>query len=237
VGDPLDIVLRLGERGGVEDVAPEDLPRVTSCGTDECVDQGLRAIGWERRHDPSWSRPPDRPGIRRGLGFALCMQGSGIAYVDMGSCSIKINDDGSFNLLVGATDLGTGADTVQAQIAAEVLGVPVEDIMVYSADTDLTPFDVGAYASGTTLHLRHGGQESRRGGPRQDPSPSGANAGSRRVGFRRVARQSGLSTRWSFAVAVGGRPRGLPHEVPGADHGNGVASCSRVALAICRLVR
>ncbi len=150
VGDPLDIVLRLGERGGVDDVAPEDLPRVTSCGTDECVAQGLRAIGWHRRNDPSWKRLPDRPSIRRGIGFALCMQGSGIAYVDMGACSIKLNDDGSFNLLVGATDVGTGADTVQAQIAAEVLGVPVDDIIVYSADTDLTPFDVGAYASGTT---------------------------------------------------------------------------------------
>ncbi|HLN06395.1 MAG TPA: molybdopterin cofactor-binding domain-containing protein, partial [Acidimicrobiales bacterium] len=64
--------------------------------------------------------------------------------------SIKINDDGSFNLLIGATDLGTGADTIVAQIAAEVLGVPLEDIIVYEADTDLTPFDVGAYASGTT---------------------------------------------------------------------------------------
>ncbi len=150
VGDPLDIVLRLGERVSLADVAPEDMPRVTSCGTEECVAQALRAIGWERRQDPSWRRPADRPQIRRGLGFALCMQGSGIAYVDMGSASIKLNDDGSFNLLVGATDLGTGADTVQAQIAAEILGVPVDDVIVYSADTDLTPFDVGAYASGTT---------------------------------------------------------------------------------------
>ena len=61
-----------------------------------------------------------------------------------------MNDDGSFNLLIGATDLGTGADTVVAQVAAEVLGVPLEDIIVYEADTDFTPFDVGAYASGTT---------------------------------------------------------------------------------------
>jgi putative selenate reductase molybdopterin-binding subunit len=68
----------------------------------------------------------------------------------MGSASIKMNDDGSFNLLVGATDLGTGSDTVLAQMAAEVLGVPVEDIIVYSSDTDFTPFDKGAYASSTT---------------------------------------------------------------------------------------
>ena len=149
-GDPLDILPRLGERGGVEEIAPEDLPRVTSCGLEECVAQGQRAIGWERRGDPDWKKPPERPSIRRGIGFALCMQGSGIPLVDMGACSIKMNDDGSFNALFGATDLGTGADTVLAQIAAEVLGVPLEDIVVYAADTDLTPFDVGAYASSTT---------------------------------------------------------------------------------------
>lgn len=68
----------------------------------------------------------------------------------MGSASIKINDDGSFNINVGATDLGTGSDTVLAQIAAEVLGVPLSSIVMYSSDTDMTPFDVGAYASSTT---------------------------------------------------------------------------------------
>ncbi|MGZ4412795.1 MAG: molybdopterin-dependent oxidoreductase [Gaiellaceae bacterium] len=150
LGDRLDIAPRLGERGGVEEVVWEDLPPVTSCGTEECVTQALRAIGWERRGDPSWRQPPDRPEVRRGIGFALCMQGSGIPFVDMGSASLKMNDDGSFNLLVGAVDIGTGADTAQAQIAAEVLGVQTEDVLVYSADTDLTPFDVGAYASGTT---------------------------------------------------------------------------------------
>jgi putative selenate reductase molybdopterin-binding subunit len=150
-GDALDIVLRLGERGGVvEEIAPEDMPHVTTCGLEECVAQGLRAIGWHRREDPLWKQPPDRPHIRRGIGLALCMQGSGIPFVDMGACSIKINDDGSFNLLVGAADLGTGADTVFAQIAADVLGVATDDILVYSGDTDFTPFDVGAYASSTT---------------------------------------------------------------------------------------
>jgi putative selenate reductase molybdopterin-binding subunit len=78
------------------------------------------------------------------------MQATAIPNLDMGGASIKINDDGSFNLLVGATDLGTGADTVLAQIAAEVLGVTADDIIVYAADTDLTPFDVGAYADSTT---------------------------------------------------------------------------------------
>src|SRR5581483_602698 len=136
--------------GAVVEIAPDDLPRVGSCGTEECVAQGRRAIGWERRDDPAWKQPADRPHVRRGIGFALCMQGSSIPFVDMASCTVKMNDDGSFNLLFGATDLGTGADTVLAQIAAEVLGVGVGDIIVYAADTDLTPFDKGAYASSTT---------------------------------------------------------------------------------------
>jgi putative selenate reductase molybdopterin-binding subunit len=147
-GDPLDILPMLGERGAAEIAG--DMPLVTSCATDECVAQALRAIGWERRNDPQWKQPPDRPNIRRGIGFALCMQATAIPNLDMGGASIKMNDDGSFNLLVGATDLGTGADTVLAQIAAEVLGVGVDDIVVYAADTDLTPFDVGAYADSTT---------------------------------------------------------------------------------------
>jgi putative selenate reductase molybdopterin-binding subunit len=150
LGDPLDIAPRLGERGAADEIAPEDLPRIRSCGTEECVARALRAIDWERRDDRDWRRPPDRPSIRRGIGFAFCMHGTGIPLVDMGSASIKMNDDGSFNLLVGATDLGTGADTVLAQIAAEVLGVRTSDVLVYAADTDLTPFDTGAYASSTT---------------------------------------------------------------------------------------
>ncbi|MGO9558871.1 MAG: molybdopterin-dependent oxidoreductase [Acidimicrobiales bacterium] len=149
-GDPLDIVPRLGERGAIVDVMPEDIPHIATCGIEECVAQGLEAIGWERRSDPQWRRPADRPHVRRGIGMALAMQGSGIPLVDMGACSIKMNDDGSFNLLAGAADIGTGADTVFAQIAAEVLGVAANDIIVYSGDTDVTPFDVGAYASSTT---------------------------------------------------------------------------------------
>ena len=113
--------------------------------------QSLREIGWHRRHDDGWKAPSDRPHVRRGLGFAFCMHGTAIPFLDMGGCSIKLNDDGSFNMLVGATDLGTGADTVLGQIAAEVLGVPLDDIKVYSSDTDMTPFDTGAYASSTTF--------------------------------------------------------------------------------------
>ena len=150
VGDPLDIAPRLSERGATEDIAPADLPRVTSCGTEECVAQAGRAVGWSRRADPARRLVPGRPNARRGIGFALCMHASGIPFIDMGAAAIKMNDDGSFNMLVGATDLGTGADTVLAQIAAEVLGVHADDILVYASDTDITPFDAGAYASSTT---------------------------------------------------------------------------------------
>ena len=123
---------------------------VRSNGLDECVAAGKQAVGWDRRFDPAWKVDPARPHIRRGIGLAICMHGTGIAGLDMGAASIKLNDDGSFNLLVGATDLGTGSDTVLAQIAAETLGVPLEQIIIYSSDTDFTPFDTGAYASSTT---------------------------------------------------------------------------------------
>ncbi|MFN2144367.1 MAG: molybdopterin-dependent oxidoreductase, partial [Anaerolineales bacterium] len=117
----------------------------------ECVQQGRAAIGWNSKYgNPNWQQVPGKPHLRKGVGVAMVMQGTAIPYLDMGGASIKLNDDGSYNLLVGATDLGTGSDTVLAQMAAEVLGVPVEDILVYSSDTDFTPFDVGAYASSTT---------------------------------------------------------------------------------------
>lgn len=124
---------------------------VNTCGLEDCAQQGAAAIRWDSRiGDPDWHRVPDKPHLRRGIGVALAMHGTAIPYLDMGAASIKINEDGSFNLLVGATDLGTGSDTVLAQQAAEVLGVPVEDVIVYSSDTDFTPFDKGAYASSTT---------------------------------------------------------------------------------------
>lgn len=124
---------------------------IETCGLAECVAQGRAAIGWDQKFgNPEWHRVPGVPHLRRGIGVALVMQGTAIPYLDMGGASIKMNDDGSFNVLVGATDLGTGSDTVLAQMAAEVLGVPLEDIVIYSSDTDFTPFDKGAYASSTT---------------------------------------------------------------------------------------
>jgi putative selenate reductase molybdopterin-binding subunit len=124
---------------------------IETCGLEECVRQGKAVVGWDQKYgNPSWRQVPGKPHLRRGIGVALVMQGTAIPYLDMGGASLKMNDDGSFNLLVGATDLGTGSDTVLAQMAAEVLGVPAEDMIVYSSDTDFTPFDKGAYASSTT---------------------------------------------------------------------------------------
>jgi putative selenate reductase molybdopterin-binding subunit len=136
---------------------------IHTVGLEQCVREGKTAIGWDEKYgNEEWHSSSNianqkssvplyvRPSKLKGIGVALVMQGTAIPYLDMGGASIKMNDDGSFNLLVGATDLGTGSDTVLAQMAAEVLGVPTEDILVYSSDTDFTPFDKGAYASSTT---------------------------------------------------------------------------------------
>lgn len=124
---------------------------IHTVGLEECVKEGRQAIGWDQKYkNEKWHEVPGKKHLRKGIGVALVMQGTGIPHLDMGGASIKMNDDGSFNLLIGATDLGTGSDTVLAQMAAEVVGVPLEDIIVYSSDTDFTPFDKGAYASSTT---------------------------------------------------------------------------------------
>ncbi|MBI3162439.1 MAG: molybdopterin-dependent oxidoreductase, partial [Chloroflexi bacterium] len=138
---------------------------IHTVGLEQCVAQGKAAIGWDSKFgNKEWrnsvsgtryqvsgkSLTPDTSHLKRGIGVAMVMQGTAIPYLDMGGASIKMNDDGSFNLLIGATDLGTGSDTVLAQMAAEILGVPVEDMICYSSDTDFTPFDKGAYASSTT---------------------------------------------------------------------------------------
>ncbi|HZU66871.1 MAG TPA: molybdopterin cofactor-binding domain-containing protein [Ktedonobacteraceae bacterium] len=120
---------------------------IESCGLPQCLQIVEERLDWKEK------RGKNKGGterLRRGVGVSLAMHGTAIAGLDMGGASIKLNDDGSFNVLVGATDIGTGSDTVIAQIAAEVLGVRVEDIIMHSSDTDFTPFDTGAYASSTT---------------------------------------------------------------------------------------
>ncbi|HCK99424.1 MAG TPA: aldehyde oxidase [Candidatus Marinimicrobia bacterium] len=140
VGETSQVFKALGE--GKEGVTQY----VNSCKLDECIDIGAEEIGW---YEKRGKRIANGDKVR-GLGCAIGMQGSGIPLVDMGAAYMKINDDGSFNLDIGATDIGTGSDTILAQIAAEVLGIGLEKIIVLSSDTDRTPFDVGAYASSTT---------------------------------------------------------------------------------------
>jgi putative selenate reductase molybdopterin-binding subunit len=124
--------------------------KIQTCALQQCAELGAAAISNTQYPTQNWRMIPGKPWLKKGRGCALVMQGTAIPYLDMGAASIKMNDDGSFNVLVGATDLGTGSDTVLGQMAAEVLGVPLEDILMYSSDTDFTPFDKGAYASSTT---------------------------------------------------------------------------------------
>ncbi len=140
-GETSEVFKALGEgKEGVSQI-------IRSCKLDECIDRGAEAIGWYEKRDKKIQVGKDRV---KGVGIAIGMQGSGIPKIDLASASMKMNEDGSFNLFIGATDIGTGSDTVLAQIAAEVLKLPIEKLIVLSSDTDLTPFDVGAYASSTT---------------------------------------------------------------------------------------
>ncbi|HZM15659.1 MAG TPA: molybdopterin cofactor-binding domain-containing protein [Candidatus Krumholzibacteria bacterium] len=151
--DPLELRRRNMIRDGEVDLVSAALEakgkgwtrRIQSYGLEACIEQGARASGWEKRD----ALPRDGE-LVRGMGVALAMQSSGVAGVDWGAAAIKLNEDGSWNLSMGATDLGTGADTALAQIAAETLGVSLDRILVYAADTDLVPYDVGAYASSIT---------------------------------------------------------------------------------------
>jgi len=142
LGEPMHLAKKLGEgREGFEQA-------IESSGMEECVNIGLKATNFYAKRQ-TYRHQGDQP-MRRGIGMSVMMHGSGIAGLDMAAATLKMNDDGSFNLLLGATDIGTGSDTILAQIAAEVLGIPTEDLIVYSSDTDFTPFDKGAYASSTT---------------------------------------------------------------------------------------
>src|SRR5579883_2536649 len=116
-----------------------------SCGLPECIEKGAAAFGWYEPFDRGDGKP-----IRRGRGMATAMQGSGVASFELGGASIKLNEDGSFNVMTGATDIGQGSDTVLGQIAAEALGVGMDKIIMHSADTDISVFDYGSYASSTT---------------------------------------------------------------------------------------
>ena len=141
LGETMHLARKLGEgREGYEQA-------MATSALEECVKVGLKATDFFAKRE---QYKVQQGLIKKGIGMSVMIHGSGIAGLDMAAATIKMNDDGSFNLLVGATDIGTGSDTILAQIAAEQLGVPVEDFIVYSSDTDFTPFDKGAYASSTT---------------------------------------------------------------------------------------
>lgn len=117
-----------------------------SCTLDHCLERTAEMIGWKEKY-PCRVMPD---GKIRGVGIAMAMQGSGISSVDTGSVSIKINDDGFYALTIGASDMGTGCDTILSQMAADCLDCSVDDIIVYGVDTDVSPYDSGSYASSTT---------------------------------------------------------------------------------------
>ena len=118
----------------------------TSCALDRCLARVHDMIDWDNKY-------PCRDmgnGKIRAVGMGMAMQCSGITSMDVGSATLKVNDEGFYTLLIGAADMGTGCDTTLAQIAAEVLECPLDNITTLSADTDWSPYDSGSYASSTT---------------------------------------------------------------------------------------
>lgn len=116
-----------------------------SCALDRCMDTCRKIFDWNAKY-------PVRDmgnGKVRCAGVAMSMQGSGVSNVDVGSATLRLGDDGTYNLIIGAADMGTGCDTTLAQIAAEILQCSMEDIAVFGADTDISPYDSGSYASST----------------------------------------------------------------------------------------
>ena len=118
----------------------------TSCALDRCLARVHDMIDWDNKYP---CRDMENGRIRA-VGMGMAMQGSGITSMDVGSATLKVNDEGFYTLLIGAADMGTGCDTTLAQIAAEVLECPLDNITTLSADTDWSPYDSGSYASSTT---------------------------------------------------------------------------------------
>lgn len=120
--------------------------QANACALDRCMERCKELFGWDEKY-------PVRDmgnGKVRTAGVAMAMQGSGISGVDVGSATIKLSDEGFYNLSIGAADMGTGCDTILAQMAAECLDCSVDDIAVFGADSDASPYDSGSYASSTT---------------------------------------------------------------------------------------
>ena len=143
--DPAQLRLKNLPQQGMRMPAYYNEPLSSSC-LPQCIQRGREMIGWAEKY-PS-VRVDDRH--VRCVGMAITMQGSGISAVDTATATIKLNDDGFYTLMIGATDMGTGCDTILAQMAAEVLECPMEWITVAPIDTDYSPYDTGSYASSTT---------------------------------------------------------------------------------------
>ena len=128
-----------------------DVPINGSCTMDKCLARAKEMIGWDEKY-------PFRDmgnGKVRGVGIAMAMQGSSIAGIDVGGADIKLNEDGSYTLALGCSDMGTGCDTILAQMAADCLDTDMKNIVVFSVDTDISPYDSGSYASSTTYATGH----------------------------------------------------------------------------------
>lgn len=117
-----------------------------SCALDQCIARAKEMIGW----DEKYPYVKTGPHTVRSVGMAMAMQGSGIGGLDVGSVQLKLNDDGFYTLMIGCSDMGTGCDTILAQMAADGLGCEFDDIIVRGVDTDQSPYDSGSYASSTT---------------------------------------------------------------------------------------
>ena len=117
-----------------------------SCALDRCMEHCRQMFNWEER-----SKIRDMGnGKVKTAGVAMGMQGSCISNVDVGSATVKLSEDGTYNLIIGAADMGTGCDTILAQMVAELMDCSVDDVAVFGADTDVSPYDSGSYASSTT---------------------------------------------------------------------------------------
>ena len=123
-----------------------NLTHTASCTMDRCLARAKEMIGWDEKY-PCCDMGN---GKVRSVGIAMAMQGSCISNLDVGSATIKVNDDGGYTMLIAAADMGTGCDTILSQMAAECLECDVDDITVVGADTDTSPYDSGSYASSTT---------------------------------------------------------------------------------------
>ena len=154
------IVSELAEKLGMDATAIRDMNMLkegmvmpayyneiaNACALDRCMDHCRQMFNWEER-----SKIRDMGnGKVRTAGVAMAMQGSCISNVDVGSATLKLSEDGTYNLIIGAADMGTGCDTILAQMVAELMDCHVDDVAVFGADTDVSPYDSGSYASSTT---------------------------------------------------------------------------------------